>query len=257
MLGKNHQKWLLKGIRTASKTINEMLITENNMALTVSPSSKKSIAVSIPACIPKWTHISHSHEFSITIQFVFLHNDFMERPKQVIPHNLWLVCLYANVATSVPHFSWWLSMMSATPRWREDSKNWFQTIVCLVCLHKYSKNGSSLFMEAETWCQHHHTDPQSAALTLPLWCQHLVFAMIHAVPTLLAVSFATFSRKLAPENPLTLIFYFNELATQKPVSAGKFGKWQQFPSLPHQSIVRFNWGRCANLYKTTWIVSQV
>lgn len=197
------------------------------------------------------------HMNFLTIQFVFLQNDFMERPKQVIPHNLWLLCLYANVATSVPHFSWWLSMMSATPRWREDSKNWCQTIVCLVCLHKYSKNSSSLFMEAETWRQHHHTDPQSAALTLPLWCQHLVFAMIHAVPTLLALSFATFSRKLAPENPLTSIFYFNEIATQKPVSAGKFGKWQQFPSLPHQSIVRFNWGRCANLYKTTWIVSQV
>jgi hypothetical protein len=30
--------------------------------------------------------------------------------------------------------------------------------------------------------------------------------MIHAVPTLLALSFATFSRKLAPENPLTSIF---------------------------------------------------
>ena len=193
-----------------------------------------------------------------------LHNEFIKKPKQVIPHTLWLVCLCANVATLVPSFAWWLSMMSAnniltsaTPRWHEDSKNWFQTIVRLVCLYKYSKNGSSLFMEAETWCQHHQTDPQSAALTLPLWCQHLLFTTIHAVPTLLAVSFTTFSRKLVPESPLISNFYFNELATQKPVSAGELGKWQQVSIIASPVNCEFQLGRCANLYKTTWIVSQV
>lgn len=226
------------------------------MALTVSPSSKKSIAVSIPACIPKWTHISHSHEFShdtVCFPAKWLHGETKtsDTTQSLVALS---ICKCCNIGSSllmvVEH-----DVSNPTLAWRLKK---LMPDHCLLGLSTqiFQKrflpfHGGWDMMSAPS-CWPPVSSPNSPSL---MSAPGIRYDSCSTYIT--STKFCNFQQKAGPWKSIDFDFYFNEWATQKPVSAGKFGKWQQFPSLPHQSIVRFNWGRCANLYKTTWIVSQV